>query len=208
MTMTPNFDHDSRPTVIAEGIYDLDRDDPGLETFRGISRVYHPEWAGWPIIDAIKKTITPTVENMRGALQHHQELEALAKDFYRTTYWNPIRLNEVVDGRIAAELFDQAVNLGRSRAIVHLQEALNALNRDGKTYDDVLVDGEIGEKTLYTLREYVRTEKYYEEAVHMLVTVLNIKQGAHYLESMRKSPTKEKYARGWFGRCRVTKEAA
>jgi lysozyme family protein len=206
--MTPNFERDARQTFKAEGIYDNDPDDAGGETFRGISRVYFPDWSGWALIDEIKKTVTPTVEAMRGALQHHQELEAHAKQFYKSRFWNPLRLDEVVDGRIAEELFDQAVNLGEHRAIVHLQESLNALNRDGLSYNDVLVDGDIGDKTLGALREYFRTEKYPEEAAHMLTMLLNVKQGAYYFECMRKSEIKEKYARGWFKRVRITKEAA
>lgn len=202
----PNYDRDTRETFVAEGIYSVDPTDPGGETFRGISRKYHPEFPGWPDIDRIKSTTPAGAENVAAALRHHRELEHMALDFYEAHFWNPLRLDEVIDGRIAAELFDQAVNLGRSTAVRHLQVCLNALNRNGELYVDLVEDGEIGEKTLGALRAYLEREAFYEEAVHVLLVMLNTCQGWHYLEAMRKSPTKEKYARGFFKRVCITKE--
>ncbi|GAJ23902.1 unnamed protein product, partial [marine sediment metagenome] len=36
-----------------------------------------------------------------------------------------------------------------------------------------------------------------------LLKVMNILQGMHYIEYMRKSPTQEKYARGWLKRVKI-----
>lgn len=207
--MTPNFERDSRPTLAIEGIWDNDPDDAGAETFRGIARAFHPTWPGWKIIDEVKARLSATdKETVTAALRHHRELEQLALDFYRERFWNPLRLDEVVDGRISEELFDQHVNLPPAMPGLHLQQSLNALNRNGEIFADLVEDGQIGPATLAALKKYFAAEKYYEEAVHLLVMMLNVKQGAYYFESMRKSPTKEKYARGWFKRVRIAKEAA
>jgi lysozyme family protein len=205
--VTPSFERDTRPTFVAEGIYDHDPDDPGGETFRGIARVYHPLWAGWVVIDEIKQTVTPTVETLRKTLQNNVELERLALNFYRAEFWYPLRLDDVVDGRIAAALFDQGVNLSRERAGAHLQIALNALNRNATLYPDLVEDGQIGPNTLGSLKTYVTGEPLYEEAIGILLTMLGVLQGAHYFESMRQSPTKEKYARGFFKRVRLVAAA-
>ena len=41
--------------IKAEGRYDNNPSDPGGETYCGISRVYHPAWAGWATIDKAKQ---------------------------------------------------------------------------------------------------------------------------------------------------------
>lgn len=203
-SLLPNLERDTRSTLAAEGIYDHDPDDPGAETFRGISRRYHPEFPGWPEIDRVKASTPPGVPNIAAALRHHRELEGMALDFYRAQYWNPLRLNEVVDGRIAEELFDQAVNLGKERAGAHLQLCLNALNRNGELYPDLVADGNVGNLTIAALQKYFAGEQFYEKAVYLLRVQLNVCQGWYYFESMRKSPIKEKYARGWFERVNLT----
>ena len=38
-----------------EGLYSYDPNDPGGETWCGVSRVNNPNWSGWAIIDAHKK---------------------------------------------------------------------------------------------------------------------------------------------------------
>jgi hypothetical protein len=42
-------------TLGYEGEWVNDPDDRGGETYRGISRVHWPKWAGWAIIDAEKQ---------------------------------------------------------------------------------------------------------------------------------------------------------
>jgi len=34
----------------------------------------------------------------------------------------------------------------------------------------------------------------------ILLKIMNVLQGMHYISYMNKSPVQEKYARGWFGR--------
>lgn len=67
---------------------------------------------------------------------------ALAKDFYREFYWNPVRGSEL-PASIATMLFDSAVNEGVQKAAMHLQKALR-----------VQVDGKVGPKTILAAWEW------------------------------------------------------
>jgi hypothetical protein len=39
----------------------------------------------------------------------------------------------------------------------------------------------------------------------LLLKILNVFQGMHYIDFMTKSPIQEKYARGWFTRVEIEK---
>jgi len=69
--------------------------------------------------------------------------EAIA--LYREYFWDKLRIGEIHDQRLAEMLFFAAVNMGPSRPIRYLQEALRELRRD------VQVDGAIGPQTLSAL---------------------------------------------------------
>ncbi len=90
--------------------------------------------------------------------------------------------------------------MGVGRAARFLQEGLNLLNRNGTSYDDISVDGDIGSKTnaamdrLLTLGD----EK-------TLLKLLNLLQGAHYIDFMRRAPVQEKFPRGWLNRVEITR---
>ena len=59
-----------------EGLYSNHAKDKGGETFMGISRVYHPEWDGWEIVD------NASFHENKGVLLNS------VKYFYKTNYWN------------------------------------------------------------------------------------------------------------------------
>ncbi len=182
------FDEAYKRTCQNEGGYVNDPDDPGGETYKGISRRYHPGWIGWFIIDELKDN--PAFPD---ALYINLGLEADVKGFYKERFWDQFLGDEFANKEIVCELFDTAVNLGVSRAVEFLQRALNAFNRDEKLYPDLVVDGQFGPKTLDALELYLRND-YFD----CLLLAMNCLQGTHYLEKMRESPIKEKYARGWF----------
>ena len=92
-------------------------------------------------------------------------------------------------------MFDTGVNLGVKRAAKFLQRALNYLNRNEDLFPDLVDDGIIGNKTFSAMLR-IATEKDGE----VLLKIMNVLQGMHYLDYMKKSPTQEKYARGWFKR--------
>src|SRR2546426_796362 len=49
-----DFDYALTQLLKVEGGYANDPRDPGGETYKGISRVFWPNWSGWPLIDAAK----------------------------------------------------------------------------------------------------------------------------------------------------------
>jgi len=187
-----NFKEAFAKTMIIEGGYSNDPQDLGGETYKGISRVYNPSWKGWKIIDSIED---------KSKLDENIKLQELVRDFYKDKYWDKFLGDYIPSQDIAEELFDTSVNLGVHRASKYLQEALNILNRNGKLYKDIVVDGFIGRKTLDALHSYLEhdPDKY-------ILLIMNILQGMHYINYMRKSPTQEKFARGWLKRVEIIKE--
>ena len=97
-------------------------------------------------------------------------------------------------------MFDTGVNMGIKRAVKFLQRALNYLNRNGKMFPDMVDDGVLGPGTLNYLNIYLSKDK-----PELLFKIMNVLQAQHYLNYMSKSPTQEKYCRGWFNRVTISK---
>ena len=60
-----NFNKAYKKTAASEGGYSNDPEDPGLETYCGISRRHWPKWPGWKEIDRHKKTNGPIKTNQK-----------------------------------------------------------------------------------------------------------------------------------------------
>lgn len=177
-------------TMRIEGGYVNDPDDPGAETYMGISRRYHPDWSGWDLIDAYKASdLFPGILDEDRGLRHKVEI------VYRRRYWDIIGLEDVESQEIAEQLFDMAVNLGTNRAVKFLQRGLNVLNRQAKLWSDLVVDGNSGSHTQSMLRMYESTE-----APNFLLKTLILQRGAYYIERALEREASEKYIRGWLRR--------
>ncbi|HBB40901.1 MAG: hypothetical protein COW73_03910 [Nitrospirae bacterium CG18_big_fil_WC_8_21_14_2_50_70_55] len=177
--------------LIHEGGYANDPDDRGGETYRGIARRFHPDWPGWSRVDALSRR-----PGFPRSLETDPRLAAAVAAFYRDLYWDQFQGDALPDQRLAEELFDTAVNLGVRRAVRFLQEALNLLNRNQRTYADLVVDGWLGEKSLAALALVSAADG----DARFVVKLINALQAAHYLDVMRHDPTQEKFARGWLSR--------
>jgi lysozyme family protein len=165
-----------------EGNYSNDKDDPGGETYRGISRNMNKDWEGWKIIDSYKgKKYYPEL------LGGDKNLQALVPDFYKKNYWDGFE-GDVLGEETGAEMFDQSVNLGVEKAIEHLQRSLNILNERQTHYNDIKVDGIIGDQTIGVYFTCCHLGKE-----TMLVNVLNMFQGKYYIELMEKRNVFEKF---------------
>jgi len=186
-------------TAAHEGDYVNDPDDAGGETYRGIARRYNPSWSGWAIIDRIREGAGSDDALKRG-LEADEELQGDVRLFYKQLYWDRFWGDRIPVQEIAGELFDTGVNMGVRKAVSFLQESLNLLNRNQQSYADIGEDGLFGPTTLKILEAYCEIDK-----PQSLLTVMNILQGMHYIEYMRKSPVQEKYARGWLKRVRILK---
>jgi len=180
-----------KKTLCHEGGYANDIDDAGGETYRGVARRYNPSWPGWKKIDVYKAIDG----NFPKCLDEDKELQASVHSFYKAAYWDVNLLDLFDSQKLANEIFDTGVNMGVGRAGKFLQQALNFLNKNEKLYDDIVEDGKVGRNTLKALKACMdyRGDSY-------VYKVVNILQGNHYLNYMKKSPTQEKYAYGWLFR--------
>lgn len=178
-----------------EGLYADDPRDSGGETYRGVSRIHHPQWEGWKIIDSLRAK-----SDFPKTLPAHTDLNALLASFYRAQFWRRVDGDKLADQLLAEELFDTAVHLGPGRAVGFLQRSLNALNRNEALYGDLREDGVFGKNTRRALRIFLA-----QDPLETLLTCLNILQGMHYLERLRERPDQELFARGWLARITFTK---
>lgn len=183
-----------------EGGYSNDPVDRGGETYMGISRVHFPSWRGWFFIDEYSRN-KKTAADLRVKLKKDADLTVAVWDFYRDHFWNRFQGDVIPDECIALELMDIAVNMGVHRAVLILQKALNVLNRNELAYSDIVEDGGIGPATLRALRQFLSID-----SSALLCKVMNIMQGARYLEIMRKSSSQERFARGWLKRVSISTE--
>lgn len=180
------FEEALRRTKQYEGGEVNDPRDPGGHTYCGISRRFWPEWEGWKYVDmAHLSTVT---ENF---------LHRLVYDFYRVNFWHKVRGSEVarLSLEVACEIFDTAVNIDPVDAVRLLQGALNKQNGFATDFDDLLVDGLFGDKTMDALALYMSWQPR-ENNEKILLNCLNGEQYKFY-----EANPQHEYFRGWFLRC-------
>ena len=128
-------------------------------------------------------------------------MRALPRDeaaaIYKRRYWLRPHFDAVAARApaLAAELFDTGVNMGPAVAAGFLQRALNALNRGGSDYADIMVDGAVGPKTFAALDAFLARRGAAGEAV--LVKAIDALQGARYVEIAERRPANEAFVYGW-----------
>lgn len=175
--MTSAFERSWARTVAAEGGYSNHPDDPGGETNHGITfRVARAN--GYP-----------------GAMRDLPA--ALAVKIAKTEYWDRLRLDEIaaLSEAVAAELFDTNFNLWYGAAGKFLQRVLNALNRQGRDYADLAVDGTLGDVTIAALFAFIKVRGSEGEVV--LMRLLNAQQCCDYLRQATEDARKESFLYGW-----------
>jgi lysozyme family protein len=164
-------------TAAAEGGYANHPDDPGGETNHGI---------------------TFRVARANGYTGAMRDLpSALAVKIAKTEYWDRLRLDEIaaLSEGLAAELFDTNFNLWFGAAGKFLQRALNALNRQGRDYSDLAVDGNVGAVTVAALVAFLKVRGVSGEVV--LLRLLNAQQCCDYLRQATEDVRKESFLYGW-----------
>jgi lysozyme family protein len=160
-----NFIKALKKTLSYEGGYANVAGDGGGETYRGIARKYHPNWPGWRIVDQKKRKHNEIIP----------ELEDEVASFYKTHYWDTIRLDEVCNDAIAGFVFDVYVNSGRS-GIKMIQRAVGVQD-----------DGIVGPKTIQAINQTdLATLKKQREAFYRAIVANN--------------PSQAKFLKGWLAR--------
>lgn len=122
---------------------------------------------------------------------------SVAAEIYKKQYYYAPRVDKIekLSEAIAAELFDTGVNMGVGTAGKFLQRVLNSLNNQQKLYQDLVVDGGIGDKTVAALDAWLKAKGASGEKV--VANALNCLQGARYIEIAEKNPTQEVFVYGW-----------
>ena len=156
--------------------------------------VDHPDDRGGPTNFGITHTVA-LAAGWTGSMRDLPRERAIA--IYRRRYWTLPRFDAVAEiaPRIAAELFDTGVNMGPGVAAAFLQRALNALNRQGRDWPDLVVDRAIGGATLDALRRLLAVRGRAGEAT--LLKALNALQGARYIELAEGRQANESFLYGW-----------
>ena len=108
-----------KATLGQEGIYSKDPSDTGGETYMGISRNNFPKWAGWPIIDAAKLR-----SGFPKCLTSNLTLNSMVEQFYNKEFWTKIHGCQLINEKVAADIFDTAVNMGCIPAIKMAQQSV------------------------------------------------------------------------------------
>jgi len=109
-----------------------------------------------------------------------------AMQIYLRDYWNPLRLDEIINGWIQMEIFDTAVNMGRRLAVQICQRSLDYLG------SIMAVDGIMGPITLEALNFWCGKDR---RALHVC---LNGFQFVRYVELRYADPANLlRFARGW-----------
>jgi lysozyme family protein len=168
--------------------------DRGGETFKGIARNIHPSWRGWSKVDAFKSK-----PGFPDNALNNAEINSDVLWFYKLNFWDPMRLDELNDQAIANDLFDTGVNMGASVPARFLQRAINYLNRNERDYRDISVDGRIGDVTLGLVNRMSQNDRRH------VFNLINILQGARYIEIIERNPTQEVFIRGWLERVELMK---
>lgn len=96
---------------------------------------------------------------------------------------------------VGAKLVDVGVNMGPEVAGRFLQRALNALNRGGADYADLLVDGHTGPATVTALRGYVAKRGI--AGMSVLLKAINALQGERYIALAESRAANEQFEYGW-----------
>lgn len=120
-----------------------------------------------------------------------------ARAIYKMQYWNTLRLDDIagLSLRVAAELFDTAINMGVGTSGQFLQRALNALNRQAADYADMVVDGVVGPMTVNAFKAFMYRRRTEGETV--MLAALNALQGERYIRIAEGDREQEAFVFGW-----------
>lgn len=143
--------------------------------------------------------ITARVARAHGYLGPMVDLPLdLAVAIAKQAYWDVIAGDALaaVSLPVALEVFDTHFNFYPGFAAKALQRSLRALNRTGRDFLDVAVDGVIGPGTVSALSRFLALRG--PDGERVLLRMLNALQGADYVRQAEENPAKEDFVFGWF----------
>jgi lysozyme family protein len=155
-----------------EGGYVHDPDDPGGETYKGVSRKAFSKWDGWEIIDRLKRE-----SSFPANLDKNAALQDMVSDFYRVNFWNTVKGDDIKNEDVAFTIFDFGVNAGVRTSVSLAQEVV-----------DTAADGIFGKQTLEKINGYDTT---------LFLAEFTLAKIARYIAIVKKRSASKKYFYGW-----------
>jgi lysozyme family protein len=148
--------------LLSEGVHDNDPDDPGGDTWYGISRRSYPT-EPWP----------PSRER--------------AIEIYYTDWWRKGWLYRIVDDELAGELLDIAPNMGVVQAVKLLQAAVNKTKPERR----IMEDGVLGPMTANAVNQHPNiwwlTDRFRLECIKFYSGLNRSKSGSDTTNRSRKN---------------------
>jgi len=163
-----------------EGGYVNDPQDPGGETFRGLSRKNWPTWIGWSKLDQHK-----LLPGFPDTLRDDTRLSAMVKAFYSEQFWDPL-WGQINSQELSNKLLDMSVNMGKATAVALVQVSLGFLSNS-----PIVTDGIFGPRTLDFLNGMNEQKLLHE---------LRVRAVKRYHDIVVANPVSEKFLLGWFRR--------
>lgn len=122
---------------------------------------------------------------------------ASAVRLYLALYWSAPGFSTVHlhHPELAVRLADFGVLAGPGTPSKQLQRCLNVLNRGGKDYKDVPVDGKIGLATIGALNAFLRLRG--ADGCLVILGMVAAMQSVYLLELAERRPKDEEYQFGW-----------
>ena len=191
-----NFEKAYQELFGMEGVYSVDKEDKGGETFCGIARNYHKSWAGWRIVDANKVNGVLSQSTAKKLLQN-EDLMSLVRAFYKSNDWDRFDCDNMPYS-LALEVFEESVNLGPGRTAKFLQRVLNAMNYKNKQVygfgKDLDTDGIWGAQSKARMKEMIKAG--YAKQIQFAINCL---QGAYYVDRANTATDQRVFFKGWIG---------
>jgi lysozyme family protein len=113
----------------------------------------------------------------------------VAETIYQHSYWDSLRLGEIVDQAVASKIFDMCVPMGRTEATVLAQRVANGLLMGSSRAP--AIDGKIGDRTIAALNACPP-----QNLVESLCNLSKI----FFCECAAKNPAKQRDLQGWLNR--------
>ena len=99
-----------------EGGYVNDPIDKGGETYKGICRKYHSTAHMWELIERYKDECGGVNAAFKKKLDADKVIAKEVANIYKINYWDPFKLDTVLNQKVAEQVFDDAVNRGVKNA--------------------------------------------------------------------------------------------
>jgi len=148
-------------------------------TYMGIYQTAHPKWSGWIVVNDFLKKFKD-IKMASRELYKNETLTRLVYLFYKKTFWDIARLDEVDSQKMADEIFIFGVNAGMGVAVKVAQRLVG-----------LFADGKIGSETLDTLNKF--GEVVFDKQYDLL-------EQEHYNKLIAKNTKFKIYANGWRNR--------